>query len=60
LYHKSDGVYCKTLSTGENRKIYDYNGEIGITLLNGWAKFQERVVSYDGNLVDKQGIMKIW
>lgn len=60
LYHKSDGVYCKSLSTGENRKVYDYNGEIGITLLNGWTKFQERVASYDGNLVDKQEIKKIW
>lgn len=60
LYHKSDGVYCKSLSTGESRKVYDYNGEIGITLLNGWTKFQERVVSYDGNLVDKQEIKKIW
>lgn len=60
LYHKSDGVYCITLSTGENRKIYDYNGEIGITLLNGWAKFQEEVVSYDENMVDRQEIKKIW
>lgn len=60
LYHKLDGVYCKTLSTGDCKKVYDYNGEIGITLLNGWVKFQEIVVHYDDNLVDKQEIKKIW
>ena len=60
LYHKLDGVYCKTLSTGDCKKVYDYNGEIGITLLNGWVKFQEIAVHYDDNLVDKQEIKKIW
>lgn len=45
-------------------RIYDNDArlinEIGLPFKRVSVKFQERVVSYDGNLVDKQEIKKIW
>lgn len=59
LYHKSDGVYYAKLGSDKKEKIYDYNGEIEITLLEGYVKFREREIHSDDNM-DKQEIIKVW
>ncbi|MCD7825789.1 MAG: hypothetical protein LUH14_07515 [Clostridiaceae bacterium] len=60
LYHKLDGVYYTKLGSDKEEKIYDYNGEIGITILEGYVKFQEREIHYDDDIIDKQEIIKVW
>ncbi len=60
LYHESDGVYYTKLGSEQKEKVYDYDGEIGITLLDGYVKFQEREIHYDDDIIDKQEIIKVW
>lgn len=60
LFHKSDGVYYVKLGSDKKEKIYNYNGEIEITILEGYVKFRERKIHNDDNIEDKQEIIKIW
>lgn len=60
LYHKSDGVYYTKLGLDKEKKIYEYDGEIGITILEGYVKFQEREIHYDDDIINKQKIIKVW
>lgn len=57
---KSDGVYYVKLGSDKKEKIYNYNGEIEITILEGYVKFRERKIHNDDNIEDKQEIIKIW
>ena len=58
LYHKLDGVYYTKLGSDKEEKLYDYNGEIGLTILEGYVKFQEREIHYNDDIIDKQKIIK--
>ena len=60
LYHKLDGVYYTKLGSDKEEKLYDYNGEIGLTILEGYVKFQEREIHYNDDIIDKQEIIKVW
>ena len=60
LYHKLDGVYYTKLGSDKEEKLYDYNGEIGLTILEGYVKFQEREIHYNEDIIDKQEIIKVW
>ena len=60
LYHKLDGVYYTKLGSDKEEKLYDYNGEIGLTILEGYVKFQEREIHYNDDIIDKQKIIKVW
>lgn len=60
LYHKLDGVYYTKLESDKEEKLYDYNGEIGLTILEGYVKFQEREIHYNDDIIDKQKIIKVW
>lgn len=60
LYHKLDGVYYTKLGSDKEEKLYDYNGEIGLTILEGYVKFQEREIRYNDDIIDKQKIIKVW
>ena len=60
LFHKSDGVYYVKPGSDKKEKIYNYNGEIEITILEGYVKFRERKIHNDDNIEDKQEIIKIW
>ena len=60
LYHKLDGVYYTKLGSDKEEKLYDYNGEIGLTILEGYVKFQERETHYNDDIIDKQKIIKVW
>ena len=48
------------LGSDKKEKIYNYNGEIEITILEGYVKFRERKIHNDDNIEDKQEIIKIW
>lgn len=42
-------------------KIYDYDGNIGITILEGYVKVEERETYYGDEIIDdKQKIIKVW
>lgn len=58
--HKLDGVYYTKLGSDKEEKLYDYNGEIGLTILEGYVKFQEREIHYNDDIIDKQKIIKVW
>lgn len=60
LYHKLDGVYYTKLGSDKEEKLYDYNGEIGLIILEGYVKFQEREIHYNDDIIDKQKIIKVW
>ena len=60
LYHKLDGVYYTKLGSDKEEKLYDYNGEIGLTILEGYVKFQEREIHYNDDIIGKQKIIKVW
>ena len=60
LYHKLDGAYYTKLGSDKEEKLYDYNGEIGLTILEGYVKFQEREIHYNEDIIDKQEIIKVW
>ena len=60
LYHKLDGVYYTKLGSDKEEKLYNYNGEIGLTILEGYVKFQEREIHYNDDIIDKQEIIKVW
>ena len=61
LYHKSDGVYYTKAGTDKVEKIYDYDGNIGITILEGYVKVEERETYYGDEIIDeKQKIIKVW
>ena len=60
LYHKLDGVYYTKLGLDKEEKLYDYNGEIGLTILEGYVKFQEKEIHYNDDIIDKQEIIKVW
>lgn len=60
LYHNLDGVYYTKLGSDKEEKLYDYNGEIGLTILEGYVKFQEREIHYNDDIIDKQKIIKVW
>ena len=60
LHHKLDGVYYTKLGSDKEEKLYDYNGEIGLTILEGYVKFQEREIHYNDDIIDKQEIIKVW
>ena len=60
LYHKLDGVYYTKVGSDKEEKLYDYNGEIGLTILEGYVKFQEREIHYNDDIIDKQKIIKVW
>lgn len=60
LYHKLDGVYYTKLGSDKEEKLYDYNGKIGLTILEGYVKFQEREIHYNDDIIDKQKIIKVW
>lgn len=60
LYHKLDSVYYTKLGSDKEEKLYDYNGEIGLTILEGYVKFQEREIHYNDDIIDKQKIIKVW
>ena len=60
IYHKLDGVYYTKLGSDKEEKLYDYNGEIGLTILEGYVKFQEREIHYNDDIIDKQKIIKVW
>ncbi len=61
IYHKLDGVYYMDLVTGKSRKIYDYSGEIGITLTKeGLVKIQEKEIHNDEDIEDEYEIIKVW
>ena len=48
------------LGSDKEEKLYDYNGEIGLTILEGYVKFQEREIHYNDDIIDKQKIIKVW
>ena len=53
-------VFEVAIGSKKKKKIYNYNGEIEITILEGYVKFRERKIHNDDNIEDKQEIIKIW
>ena len=59
LSHKEDGVYFQNIENGKVEKVYDYDGAISVSILDGYARIEEVELHYDDS-IDKQSFVKLW